>query len=101
MKCPRCWAEKACLREVKGWKGTLMTCLLLRPMRCHHCYHKFVVSWFFTIGKQLHPPRPQIASASLQTEPSPVAEDALRESIPFKRGNRGRQSRRPFKADAA
>ena len=34
-----------------GWLG-------LVPMRCHHCYHEFVVSWFATIGKQVYPPQP-------------------------------------------
>ena len=24
-------------------------------MICHHCYHKFVVSWFATIGKKTKP----------------------------------------------
>jgi len=101
MKCPRCWVEKAYLREVKGWKATLMACLLLRPMRCRHCYHKFTVSWFFTIGKQIHPPRPQIAAASSRKEQSPAAQNAPNECIPFERGRRPRKSRRTSRADAA
>ena len=56
MKCRRCWAEKAYLREVKGWKGVLLACLWLVPMKCHHCYHRFVAFWPLTIGKQITPP---------------------------------------------
>ena len=52
MKCPCCWAEKAYVRKANGWKDALLYCLLLRSMRCHHCYHKFVVSWFAMLGKQ-------------------------------------------------
>ena len=59
MKCPRCWAQKGYLRQVSCWKAIAMACLLLRPMKCHHCYHKFVVFWFSTIGKQIvSPPIP-------------------------------------------
>jgi len=61
MKCPRCWTEKAYLRRVSGWKGTLLACLLLRPMKCLHCYHQFVVPWVFTLGKQVTAPPPRIA----------------------------------------
>ncbi|HID75607.1 MAG TPA: hypothetical protein EYP56_06370 [Planctomycetaceae bacterium] len=57
MKCPRCWAPKAYARRVDGWKRLAMACLLLQPMRCHHCYHKFVVPWLVTLGQQLQPPR--------------------------------------------
>lgn len=56
MKCPRCWAEKAYAHPAGGWKGILLDCLLLTRMKCQHCYHKFVISWFFTIGKQVTPP---------------------------------------------
>ena len=57
MKCPRCWAEKAYVRKVGGLKGFLLDCLLLVPLKCHHCYHKFTVSWFATIGRRIHPPK--------------------------------------------
>ena len=63
MKCPRCWAEKAYIRQAKGWREAALGWLALIPMRCHHCYHEFVVSWFVTIGKQVnapHPPSKQI-----------------------------------------
>ncbi len=64
MKCPACWAEKAYIRDVrKGWKRTLMKWLLIVPMRCHHCYHEFYVSWFQTLGKQVQP-RLRIAPGS-------------------------------------
>ena len=58
MKCPKCWAEKAYVRKVKGFQGFLLSCALLVPMKCLHCYHKFVVSWFFAIGEQINPPKP-------------------------------------------
>ncbi len=35
-----------------------MSWLALIPMRCHHCYHEFVVSWIVTIGKQVNAPQP-------------------------------------------
>jgi len=56
IKCPQCWAEKAYVRRVEGWRGWMLTLLLLRPLKCHHCYFKFVVPWLSTIGKQIHPP---------------------------------------------
>ena len=56
MKCPRCWANKVCVREVSKWKKILTACLLLRPMKCHHCYHKFYVPLFLAIGKRVGPP---------------------------------------------
>jgi hypothetical protein len=58
MKCPKCWAEKAYVREVRGWKGALMACALLVPMKCNHCYHKFVLPWFLTLGRAIRPPKP-------------------------------------------
>ena len=64
MKCPRCWADKAYLRQVAGWKGLLLNLLLLRPMRCHHCYHKFLVPRFLTIGKRVT--RRPVRTASLK-----------------------------------
>lgn len=77
MKCPRCWAEKAYLRQVKGWKGVLLACLLLVPLKCNHCYHRFVVSRFFTIGKQVTPPPLRIMPASrLSRRPRAARRDA-------------------------
>jgi hypothetical protein len=70
MKCPRCWAHKAYARHVGGWKGILMDCLLLQPMKCHHCYHKFVVLWFLTFGKEIRPPRTQSRKAGSSAGPS-------------------------------
>lgn len=58
MKCPACWAEKVYARKVTGWQRILHACLLMVPMRCHHCFHTFSVSWFRTIGATLTPPPP-------------------------------------------
>ncbi len=74
MKCPRCWAEKAYIRQVKGWKGVFLALLLLEPMKCHHCYHKFVVPWFSTFGKQTKPPKPRLSSATQMAGPSYAAQ---------------------------
>jgi len=68
MKCPRCWAEKAYKRQVKGWKGIVLGCALLVPMKCHHCYHKFVVFRPLTFGKQLRQPALRISR-----DPAPIA----------------------------
>ena len=57
MKCPICWAEKAYVRKVHGWKALLYSVALLVPLKCHHCYHKFTVSWFATVGRTIHPPK--------------------------------------------
>jgi transposase-like protein len=56
MKCPHCWTEKAYVRKAKSWEDALLYCLLMRPMKCHHCYRKFNVSWFATLGKQAKRP---------------------------------------------
>ena len=56
MKCPRCWSEKAYVQKVTGWRSLLLPCLLLVPMRCHHCFEEFAISWFKTWGQQLTPP---------------------------------------------
>ncbi len=63
MKCPACWAERAYIREASSWRDTLLSILLIVPMRCHHCYHSFYVPWFATIGKRLTPPQLRIAPA--------------------------------------
>jgi hypothetical protein len=57
MKCPRCWTDKAYTHPVPGWKGLLLAVLMRMPMKCHHCYHKFSVFWFFTLGKRTQPPQ--------------------------------------------
>jgi hypothetical protein len=74
MKCPRCWAEKAYLRPVSAWKTALFSCLLLVPLRCQHCYHKFNVLWFFTVRKQVVPPRQRIITFDQQAGPSLAAQ---------------------------
>jgi hypothetical protein len=80
MKCPRCWAEKAYAYPVEGWKGILLDCLLLTRMKCRHCFHKFTVSWLFTIGKQVTPPA--------KTLPSRTADAPG--TVPFARSRHGR-----------
>lgn len=56
MKCPRCWADKAYLHQFRGWWETALGCLAFRPMKCNHCYHRFLVHWVFTFGKSTAPP---------------------------------------------
>ncbi len=56
MKCPSCWADKAYRRQGNGWTDTLLAFLLMVPMKCHHCYHRFHVFWPLTIGKRTTPP---------------------------------------------
>jgi hypothetical protein len=73
MKCPRCWTEKAYVRPVGTVKSALLACLLLVPMKCRHCYHKFTILWFFTIGKQVRPPVLRIAPISREAGPTLAA----------------------------
>ncbi len=70
MKCPACWAEKAYIRGASSWRDTLLSILLIVPMRCHHCYHSFHVSWFLTIGKRITPPQLRIAPANRVSGPT-------------------------------
>lgn len=70
MKCPRCWAEKAYAHPMQGWKGALLDCLLLTRMKCQHCYHKFLIPWFFTLGKQVKPPSPSIPARGAEDRPA-------------------------------
>ena len=53
MKCPRCWADKAYRHEFRGWWEVALGCLAFRPMKCSHCYHRYMVHWVFTIGKSV------------------------------------------------
>ncbi len=74
----------------------LLACLLLRPLRCHHCYHRFSVPWIMTLGKQVAPPSLRIVSVN-----QPV--NALREpqlDVPA-RPKRRAESRGSARADAA
>ena len=73
MKCPRCWTEKAYVRPVGTLKGALLSCLLLFPMKCRHCYHKFTVHWLSTIGKQIHAPVLRIAPITRDAGPTLAA----------------------------
>ncbi len=56
MKCPRCWADKAYLHVHRGWWEVALGCLAFRPMRCDHCYHRFMVHWVRTLGRRVVPP---------------------------------------------
>jgi hypothetical protein len=47
-------------------------------MKCHHCYHKFVVPWLLTLGKQVTPPRLRIAPISREAGPSLAAQSQMR-----------------------
>jgi len=73
MKCPRCWTEKAYIRPVGTVKSLILGCLLLVPMKCKHCYHKFTIPWLFTIGKQVRPPVLRIAPISREVRPTLAA----------------------------
>ena len=57
-KCPKCWAEKAYPTETKSVTGSVLSYLFVVPMSCQHCSHRFHVSWFSIVGKELHPPAP-------------------------------------------
>ena len=74
MKCRACWTDKAYIRDVRGWRGTLYRWLGMVPLKCHHCYHKFSVSWFSTIGKRLTPP-------AIATRPAPAMSTADKYSV--------------------
>ena len=56
MKCPACWAEKAYKRKTTGIQRIVYACSFLTPLKCHHCYHKFVIPRFLTIGKKVIAP---------------------------------------------
>jgi len=56
MKCPRCWADKAYLHRYRSAVESLLGYLAFRPMKCHHCYHQFMVHWLCTLGKRIEPP---------------------------------------------
>ena len=101
MKCPKCWAEKAYVHETKGLRGFLHRLALLAPMKCHHCYHKFVVSRLLIIGEQIHPPRLRIAPMSPDTGASGDASRGVgtRRSPGHRRAEGDR--RRSGRADAA
>lgn len=73
MKCPRCWSEKAYVHKATGWRRLLLPCLLLVPMRCHHCYEEFVVFWFRTLGQQVRPPQLRAVGTGVAARPSYAA----------------------------
>jgi hypothetical protein len=74
MKCPHCWSEKAFLQPVEGWRKNLLSMLLFVPLKCHHCYHTFTVTWFSTLGQTVEPPPPPPAAPpALSQKPSRAA----------------------------
>ncbi len=81
MKCPRCWADKAYLHVFHGWHEWALGCLAFRPMKCTHCYHRFMVHWVFTIGKQVVPP---VLRVTRHREPQPSRNRPNRQNPPRK-----------------
>jgi hypothetical protein len=73
MKCPVCWADKAYVRRESGWKDWILRCLLIVPMQCRHCFHRFWLPWFLTWGKEITPPL-RIAPVTRVTGTSQAAE---------------------------
>ncbi len=53
MECRVCRTHKATVREVRGWRGALAQWLGFVPLKCHHCYHLFVVHRLSSRGRQL------------------------------------------------
>jgi len=96
MKCPRCWADKAYLRPVSPARRLLLSFALLVPMKRQHCYHKFTIPWFLTLGKQIEPPVLRIAPVSREAGPSYAARhyaatrNGQAAGSPAKRGGRRR-----------
>jgi hypothetical protein len=101
MKCPCCWAEEAYVRRVPRWKRILLACALLRPMKCHHCYHKFSVFWFFTLGKQVTPPTLPFVRRHRGVGPSYAARHFAAARSKTGRGDSQREDEGPKRADAA
>ena len=73
MKCPVCWSPKAYARRVEGLRGILLSCLLIVPMKCHHCFHRFCVFRLFTLGQSIKAPSTRIAPLSRFAGPSHAA----------------------------
>jgi hypothetical protein len=74
MRCPHCWSERTHVRHVGMGKRILLGLCLLTPVRCEHCYHKFVVPWFSTIGRHVErPAQRQATHVHPPTHPSLAA----------------------------
>ncbi len=85
MKCRACWAEKAYVRQARGWREIALTWLGLVPLKCQHCYHRFWTPRPLTIGKQLVPPPRKTAPArepAAQAYPQHCGESAAPEAAP-------------------
>ena len=84
MKCPRCWANKVQIRRDSTWKRLILACLLLRPMKCRHCYHRFCAVIFLAPGKQFNGPSSRIVPLRRPPGPSRAAK--------FHAANQGQQA---------
>lgn len=100
MKCPRCWTDKAYLRPVGRWEGLLLGLALLRPMRCQHCWHKFLAFWPLTLGKQVRPPKLRSVRMSHAARPSLAAQQQAAIQAQSSREDPADEDR-PRRADAA
>jgi hypothetical protein len=56
MKCRACWCDKAYEQPLPRWRRGAWRLVLVVPMKCHHCYHRFRMFWPLTWGQQLTPP---------------------------------------------
>lgn len=56
MRCPRCQTEKAYLRDLPTWAVFLSAMCFVLPMRCHHCFHRFLTPLFRAIGNEIAAP---------------------------------------------
>jgi len=101
MKCPMCWSPKAYARRVEGLKGTLLSCLLIVPMKCHHCFHKFYVFRLFTLGKSISPPLTRIAPVSRFAGPSHAAKQYAASRAKAKEADPQSLDKPPDRAKAA
>ncbi|MBN2477535.1 MAG: hypothetical protein JXB62_23210 [Pirellulales bacterium] len=101
MKCPRCWAEKVHVRPIKPWKSTLLACVLLRPLKCHHCYHKFVGFWFLLPRKKSRPPVLRVLTSSRTSGSDSATTHLAAMRTGRRRGERPGGHRRSTRADAA
>jgi len=71
IKCRKCWADKAYWNPGESWQEQILSYLFVVPVKCHHCYHQFRVSWFHTFGKQVIAPAalPEMNGAAAVPQP--------------------------------
>lgn len=46
MRCRACWSDRAIVSPLSGWRGLLASCLLVAPIQCRHCFHRFFVPFW-------------------------------------------------------